>query len=103
MAIVHADEPEMPAVAEDFAHITPEYRTLPGWQRVLDRRGCAMRIKLPVQAAVDYLKFISDFSSKWRLGADDLYWSRARRDVIVPRGDWQLASWLCRSWTITDL
>ena len=32
---------EMPAAAEDFAHITPEYRTLPGW--LVGHRGRSRR------------------------------------------------------------
>ena len=48
---------EMPAAAEDFAAITPEYRTLPGWQASTE--GIRDGDKLPSVAA-DYLKFISD-------------------------------------------
>jgi adenylosuccinate synthase len=49
---------EMPAAAEDLAQVTPVYRTLPGWQS--DTFGVKDMEKLP-RAAVDYLKFISDF------------------------------------------
>jgi adenylosuccinate synthase len=49
---------EMPAAAEDLAEVTPEYRTLPGWQS--DTFGVKDAAKLP-RNAVDYLKFISDF------------------------------------------
>src|SRR5579863_8788319 len=48
---------EMPAVAEDLAAMTPEYRTLPGW--LTSTEGKRNGDKLPSVAA-DYLKFISD-------------------------------------------
>src|SRR6476661_4605891 len=49
---------EIPAAAEDLAEVTPEYRTLPGWQS--DTYGLQDAGKLP-RAALDYLKFIGDF------------------------------------------
>ena len=48
---------EMPAVAEDLAAMTPEYRTLPGW--LTSTEGKRNGDKLP-SVAEDYLKFISD-------------------------------------------
>lgn len=49
---------EMPALAEEYEHVTPEYKTLPGWNETT--YGLKDGQKLP-KAAVDYLKFISDF------------------------------------------
>ncbi len=49
---------EMPALAEEYEHVTPEYKTLPGWNETT--YGLKDGAKLP-KAAVDYLKFISDF------------------------------------------
>ena len=49
---------EMPALAEQYEHVVPEYQTLPGWCR--DTYGVKDAGKLP-KAALDYLRFISDF------------------------------------------
>src|SRR4030081_1521213 len=49
---------EMPALAEEYEHVTPEYKTLPGWQETT--YGVKDGTKLP-KLAIDYLKFISDF------------------------------------------
>jgi adenylosuccinate synthase len=49
---------EMPALAEEYEHVTPEYKSLPGWNETT--YGLKDGTKLP-KAAVDYLKFISDF------------------------------------------
>src|SRR5450755_1415364 len=49
---------EMPALAEEYEHVTPEYKILPGWNETT--YGLKDGQKLP-KAAVDYLKFISDF------------------------------------------
>jgi adenylosuccinate synthase len=49
---------EMPALAEEYEHVTPEYKTLPGWNE--STYGLKDGAKLP-KAATDYLKFISDF------------------------------------------
>ena len=49
---------EMPALSEEYEHVTPEYKTLPGWNE--STYGLKDASKLP-KAAVDYLKFISDF------------------------------------------
>jgi adenylosuccinate synthase len=49
---------EMPALAEEYEHVTPEYKTLPGWNE--STYGLKDGTKLP-KLAIDYLKFISDF------------------------------------------
>ena len=49
---------EMPASAEEFARVTPVYKTVPGWQQ--STYGVRDAAKLP-GAALDYLRFISDF------------------------------------------
>ncbi len=47
---------EMPAAAEDFEKITPEYKALPGWQSSTE--GVSDPTRLP-QKASDYLRFIA--------------------------------------------
>src|SRR5258708_6658530 len=49
---------EMPALAEEYEHVTPEYKTLPGWNETT--YGVRDGVNLP-KAAIDYLRFISDF------------------------------------------
>jgi adenylosuccinate synthase len=49
---------EMPALSEEYEKVTPEYKTLPGWCQ--STYGAKDAAKLP-KAAVDYLRFISDF------------------------------------------
>jgi adenylosuccinate synthase len=49
---------EMPASAEEYEKITPVYKTLPGWNETT--YGVQDAGKLP-KAAIDYLRFISDF------------------------------------------
>jgi len=49
---------EMPALAEEYEHVTPEYKTLPGW--CSSTYGVKDGAKLP-KAALEYLRFISDF------------------------------------------
>jgi adenylosuccinate synthase len=49
---------EMPASAEEYEKIAPIYKTLPGWCETT--YGLQDAAKLP-KAAVDYLRFISDF------------------------------------------
>ncbi|HMI53947.1 MAG TPA: adenylosuccinate synthase [Candidatus Saccharimonadales bacterium] len=49
---------EMPALAEEYEHVTPEYKTLPGWCEAT--YGVKDAAKLP-KAATEYLRFISDF------------------------------------------
>ena len=78
---------EMPAAAEDLAEITPEYRTLPGWQS--DTFGVKDAEKLP-RAAVDYLKYISDF-----LGVEiGMISTGPDRDATIVRADTELAKWI---------
>jgi adenylosuccinate synthase len=48
----------MPASAEEYERVTPVYKTLPGWCETT--YGVEDAGKLP-KAALDYLKFISDF------------------------------------------
>jgi adenylosuccinate synthase len=78
---------EMPAAAEDLAEVTPEYRTLPGWQS--DTYGVQDAGKLP-RAAVDYLKFISDF-----LGVEvGMISTGPERDATIVCSGTQLAAWI---------
>jgi adenylosuccinate synthase len=49
---------EMPASAEEYEKVSPVYKTLPGWNETT--YGVQDAAKLP-KAAVDYLRFISDF------------------------------------------
>src|ERR1700676_2596286 len=49
---------EMPALAEEYEKVTPEYKSLPGWNELT--YGVKDGGKLP-KAALDYLRFISDF------------------------------------------
>jgi len=49
---------EMPALAEEYEQVKPEYKTLPGW--CVSTYGVKDGEKLP-KAALDYLRFISDF------------------------------------------
>jgi adenylosuccinate synthase len=82
-----AVQKEMPASAEDFAEVTPEYRTLPGWQS--DTFGAKDAEKLP-RAAVDYLKFISDF-----LGVEiGMISTGPDRDATIICAGTQLAKWI---------
>jgi adenylosuccinate synthase len=78
---------EMPASAEDLAEVTPEYRTLPGWQS--DTFGVKNIEKLP-RAALDYLKFISDF-----LGVEiGMISTGPDRDATIVCAGTQLAQWI---------
>jgi adenylosuccinate synthase len=47
---------EMPAAAEDLEKVTPEYRTLPGWET--STAGVSEPSRLP-KAATDYLRFMA--------------------------------------------
>jgi adenylosuccinate synthase len=49
---------EMPALSEEYEHVVPEYKTLPGWCQ--PTYGVKDAGKLP-KSALDYLHFISDF------------------------------------------
>src|SRR5271165_4663145 len=78
---------EMPASAEELAEVTPEYRTLPGWQS--DTFGVKSAEKLP-RAALDYLKFISDF-----LGVEiGMISTGPDRDATIVCAGTQLAKWI---------
>ena len=77
----------MPAAAEDLAEVTPEYRTLPGWQS--DTYGVTQIDKLP-RAALDYLKFISDF-----LGVEvGMISTGPERDATIVCTGTKLAAWI---------
>jgi adenylosuccinate synthase len=78
---------EIPASAEDLADVKPEYRTLPGWQS--DTFGVKDAAKLP-RAAVEYLKFISDF-----LGVEiGMISTGPDRDATIVCAGTQLAKWI---------
>src|SRR5271155_4850953 len=78
---------EMPAEVENFAVVTPEYKTLPGWMAptppIRDEQD------LP-QAARDYLKYISD-ALEVEIGM--ISTGPERDATIVPSGT-KMASWL---------
>jgi adenylosuccinate synthase len=78
---------DMPPAADDFAQITPEYRTLPGW--LAPTEGVRDRSGLP-KAAVEYLKFISG-----ELGVEiGMISTGPERDATIVPPETQLASWL---------
>src|ERR1700692_3315820 len=77
----------MPAAAEDLAEVKPEYRTLPGWQS--DTYGVRDAAKLP-RAAVDYLKFISDFLAV-EIG---MISTGPERDATIVCAGTQLSNWI---------
>ncbi len=78
---------EMPASAEDLAEVTPEYHALPGWRT--DTFGVTNFEKLP-RAAVDYLKYISDF-----LGVEiGMISTGPDRDATIICAGTQLAKWI---------
>jgi adenylosuccinate synthase len=78
---------EMPASAEDLAEVTPEYSAVPGWQS--DTYGMKEAGKLP-RAAVDYLKFISDF-----LGVEvGMISTGPERDATIVCAGTKLAAWI---------
>jgi len=78
---------EMPALAEEYEHVTPEYKTLPGWCQ--STYGVKDNAKLP-KAAVDYLRFIGDFL---QVEIGMISTGPERDATIVPQGT-QLARWL---------
>ena len=78
---------EMPASAEELAEVTPEYKSLPGWQS--DTYGVQDSGKLPSKA-LDYLKFISDF-----LGVEiGMISTGPERDASIVRSGTKLAAWM---------
>lgn len=78
---------EMPAVAEEFAEITPEYRTLPGWNSTTF--GVRDADTLP-KGAREYLRFISEFL---QIEIGMISTGPERGATIVPPGT-KLAAWL---------
>jgi adenylosuccinate synthase len=78
---------EMPALCEEYDHVTPEYKTLPGWCQ--STYGVKDAGKLP-KAALDYLHFISDFL---QLEIGMISTGPERDATIVPEGT-LLARWL---------
>src|SRR6202521_2845659 len=78
---------EMPAAVEDFDHIRPEYRTLPGWQASTE--GVREPKDLP-RTALDYLKFISD-QLEVEIG---MISTGPERDATIVASGTQFASWL---------
>jgi adenylosuccinate synthase len=78
---------EMPALAEEYEHVTPEYKTLPGWCQ--STYGVRDNAKLP-KAAVDYVRFISDFL---QVEIGMISTGPERDATIVPQST-ELARWL---------
>jgi adenylosuccinate synthase len=78
---------EMPALAEEYEHVTPEYKTLPGWN--VPTYGVKDGAKLP-KAALEYLRFISDFL---QVEIGMISTGPERDATIVPAGT-LLSSWL---------
>jgi adenylosuccinate synthase len=78
---------EMPALAEEYEHVTPEHKTLPGWCQ--STYGVKDNAKLP-KAAVEYLRFIGDFL---QVEIGMISTGPERDATIVPQGT-QLARWL---------
>jgi adenylosuccinate synthase len=77
----------MPALAEEYEHVMPEYKTLPGWNETT--YGLKDGAKLP-RAALDYLRFISDFL---QVEIGMISTGPERDATIVPAGT-LLARWL---------
>ena len=78
---------EMPAAAEQFAEVTPVYRTLRGW--CSSTYGIREADALP-QAARDYLRFISD-----EIGVEiGMVSTGPERDATIVPPDSKLAAWL---------
>jgi adenylosuccinate synthase len=78
---------EMPALAEEYEHVTPEYKTLPGWNQTT--YGLKDGGKLP-RAATEYLKFISDFL-KVEIG---MISTGPERDATIIQPGTLLSKWL---------
>jgi adenylosuccinate synthase len=78
---------EMPALAEEYERVTPEYKTLPGWNETT--YGLKDGAKLP-KAAAEYLRFISDFL---QVEIGMISTGPERDATIVPAGT-LLARWL---------
>jgi adenylosuccinate synthase len=78
---------EMPALAEEYEQVTPEYKTLPGW--CVSTYGVKDGQKLP-KAALEYLRFISDFL---QVEIGMISTGPDRDATIVPEGT-LLSKWL---------
>ena len=78
---------EMPALAEEYERVTPEYKTLPGWCQ--STYGVKDNAKLP-KAAVEYMRFIGDFL---QVEIGMISTGPERDATIVPEGT-ELARWL---------
>src|SRR5215470_6373707 len=78
---------EMPALAEEYEHVKPEYKTLPGWCD--STYGVREAEKLP-KAALDYLRFISDFL-QIEIG---MISTGPERDATIVPGATLLSRWL---------
>jgi adenylosuccinate synthase len=77
----------LPATAEDFSKVTPDYRTLPGW--LASTEGLREQSHLP-PAAADYLNFVAD-----HLGVEiGMISTGPERDATIVPPETQLASWL---------
>jgi adenylosuccinate synthase len=78
---------EMPALSEEYDQVTPEYKTLPGWCQ--STYGVRDAGKLP-KAAIDYLRFISDFL-QLEIG---MISTGPERDATIVQEGTLFASWL---------
>ncbi|MBZ5701160.1 MAG: adenylosuccinate synthase [Acidobacteriia bacterium] len=78
---------EMPALAEEFAHVTPEYKTMPGWRK--STYGVRDGENLP-KAALDYLQFIGEYL---QVEIGMISTGPERDATIIPAGT-LFASWL---------
>ena len=78
---------EMPALAEEYEKVTPEYKTLPGWSDAT--YGVKDAGKLP-KAALDYLRFIGEFL---QVEIGMISTGPERDATIVPEGT-LFSSWL---------
>ena len=78
---------EMPASAEEYERVTPIYKTLPGWCNTT--YGVKDAAKLP-KAAIDYLRFISDFLQV-EIG---MISTGPERDATIVQPGTLLARWL---------
>jgi adenylosuccinate synthase len=78
---------EMPALSEEYEKVTPEYKMLPGWcQSTYGEKEAG---KLP-KAAVDYLRFISDFL-QLEIG---MISTGPERDATIVQAGTLFANWL---------
>jgi adenylosuccinate synthase len=78
---------EMPALSEEYEHVKPEYKSLPGWcQPTYGEKDAG---KLP-KAALDYMRFISEFL---RVEIGMISTGPERDATIIPEGT-LFARWL---------